>query len=367
MRKIPTAVLGCTGLVGQQFIRLLIHNPYFEITALTASAKAKGKNYCDVVDQTQDISFPSSIHDQKLMETSVDVVIRSGAKVVFSALPAHIAEVIEKPLASKGIFVFSNARTNRMEPDVPIMIPEVNPDHLQVVARSVSEKKGFIITNSNCTATGLVIALKPLMDFGIKSVITSTYQAISGAGRKGLSAFEITGNVIPFIESEEEKVEGETAKIFGKWINGCLKPANIEVNASCCRVPVLDGHLATVTVELKREIDLDILKESIHSFRGIPQDLTLPTAPDIPIIVREEKNRPQPVLDVNAGSPDRAKGMAISLGRLRKKGRRINFVLLVHNTIRGAAGTCILNAEYAHSQGLLKNSARDIYSERRTT
>jgi aspartate-semialdehyde dehydrogenase len=131
-------------------------------------------------------------------------------------------------------------------------------------------------------------------------------------------------------------------------------------------VPVLYGHLETVTVELEREIDLDILKESIHSFRGIPQDLTLPTAPDIPIIVREEKNRPQPVLDVNAGSPERAKGMAISLGRLRKKGRRINFVLLVHNTIRGAAGTCILNAEFAHSRGLLENSVRHIYSERRT-
>ncbi len=146
-----------------------------------------------------------------------------------------------------------------------------------------------------------------------------------------------------------------------------IKPAKIEINVSCCRVPVLDGHLATVIVELEREIDLDILKESIHSFRGIPQDLTLPTAPDIPIIVREEKNRPQPALDVNAGSPERAKGMAISLGRLRKKGRRINFVFLVHNTIRGAAGTCILNAEFAHSQGLLENSVRHINSERRTT
>ncbi len=367
MRKIPIAVLGCTGLVGQQFIRMLIHHPYFEIAALTASAKAKGKNYCDVADQTQDTSFPSSIHDQKLIETSVDAVIRSGAKVVFSALPAHIAEVIEKPLAAKGIFVFSNARTNRMEPNVPIMIPEVNPEHLQIVARSVSEKKGFIITNSNCAVTGLVIALKPLMDFGIRSIIISTYQAISGAGRKGLSAFEITGNVIPFIENEEEKIEEETAKIFGKWINGRFKPAKIEINVSCCRVPVLDGHLATVIVELEREIDLDILKESIHSFRGIPQDLTLPTAPEIPIIVREEKNRPQPALDVNAGSPERAKGMAISLGRLSNKGRRINFEFLVHNTIRGAAGTCILNAEFAHSQGLLENSVRHIRSKRRAT
>ena len=367
MRKMPIAVLGCTGLVGQQFIRMLIHHPYFEIAALTASSESEGKKYCDVADQTQDISFPKSIQNHKLMETLVDVVIRSGAKVVFSALPAHIAEIIEKPLAARGIFVFSNARTNRMEPDVPIVIPEVNPEHLQIVTNHVSEKKGFIITNSNCSTTGLVIALKPLMDFGIKLVITSTYQAISGAGRKGLSAFEITGNVIPFIESEEEKVERETVKIFGKWVNGCFRPANIEVNASCCRVPVLDGHLETVTVELEREIDIDILKESIRSFRGIPQDLALPTAPDIPIILREEKNRPQPMLDVNAGSPERAKGMAISLGRLRKKGRRINFVLLVHNTIRGAAGTCILNAEFAHSQGLLGNSVRYVYSERRAT
>ncbi len=367
MRKIPIAVLGCTGLVGQQFIRMLIHHPYFEITALTASPESEGKKYSDVADQTQDISFPQSIHDQELMETSVDAVIKSGAKIVFSSLPAHIAEVIEKPLAAKGIFVFSNARTNRMEPDVPIMIPEVNPEHIQIVAGRVSEKKGYIITNSNCSTTGLVIALKPLMDFGIKTVITSTYQAISGAGRNGLSAFEITGNVIPFIESEEEKVEREIAKIFGKWINGCVKPANIEVNASCCRVPVLDGHLETVTVELERETDIDTLKESIRSFRGIPQDLALPTAPDIPIILREEKNRPQPMLDVNAGSPGRAKGMAISLGRLRKKGRRINFVLLVHNTIRGAAGTCILNAEFAHSQGLLGNSVRHVNSERRAT
>jgi len=365
MQKIPSAVLGCTGLVGQQFVRMLLDHPNFEITALTASAGSEGKKYSEVSDQTQDISFPQNIRDIRLFNTSVDAVAKIGAKVVFSALPAHIAEDIEKPLAARGIFVFSNARTNRMEPKVPILIPEVNPEHLMIVAKSVSEKKGYIVTNSNCSTTGLVIALKPLVDFGIRSVIVSTYQAISGAGRKGLSAFEITGNIIPYIKDEEEKVERETAKILGKLINGCFKPANIVVNASCCRVPVLDGHLETVTVELEREVDIEILSESIRSFRGIPQYLTLPTAPEIPIIVREEKNRPQPVLDVYAGSPERARGMAISVGRIRKKSRRINFVLLVHNTIRGAAGTCILNAEFALSQGLLGNLGQNVNSGRR--
>ena len=253
-----------------------------------------------------------------------------------------------------------------MEPEVSILIPEVNPEHLMVVIRRVSEKKGYIVTNSNCSATGLAIALKPLMNFGIKSVFVSTYQAISGAGLKGLSAFEITGNVIPYIKGEEEKLESETVKILGRLINGCFKPASIEVNASCCRVPVLYGHLETVTVELEREVDIEVLRESIRSFRGIPQDLALPTAPDSPIIVSDEKNRPQPMLDACAGSPERAKGMAISVGRIRKKGRRINFVLLAHNTIRGAAGTCILNAEFALSQGLLGNSVQHVYSEKRT-
>ncbi len=367
MRNIPIAVLGCTGLVGQQFIRMLIHHPYFEITALSASAASAGKKYYDIAGLTQAISFPQFIQNQRIIETSVDEVVKSGAKVAFSALPPHIADVIEKPLATRGIFVFSNAKTNRMEPDVPIMIPEVNPEHLQSVARSVSEKKGYIITNPNCSTAGLALALMPFMDFGIKSVITSTYQAISGAGRRGLSAFEISGNVIPFIKSEEEKVEKETAKIFGTWNNECFKPANIDVNASCCRVPVLDGHLETVSIEVEREIEVDILKEFIRSFRGIPQDLALPTAPEIPIILREENDRPQPVLDAYAGFPEQAKGMAVSLGRLRKKGRRINFVVLVHNIIRGAAGTCILNAEFAHSQGFLEHSARHVCSERRAT
>jgi aspartate-semialdehyde dehydrogenase len=365
MQKLPTAVLGCTGLVGEQFVRMLINHPYFEIKALTASADSEGKKYCEVVDLKQEMSFPQNMHDMKLISTSVDVVVSSGAKVAFCALPAHIAEEIERPLTSKGIFVFSNARTNRMEPDVPVLIPEVNPEHLMIVTRSLSEKKGYIVTNSNCSTTGLVISLKPLMGFGIRSAIVSTYQAISGAGRKGVSAFEITGNIIPYIRDEEDKVERETAKILGKLTDRSLKPANIEINASCCRVPVIDGHLETVTVELEREVDIDILSESISSFRGIPQDLALPTAPDIPIIVRSERNRPQPALDRYAGTPERARGMAISVGRIRKKGRRINFVLLVHNTIRGAAGTCILNAEFAVSQGLLGNLVQNVNSGRR--
>ena len=367
MQKIPVAVLGCTGLVGQQFIRMLIDHPYFEITALTASSESAGEKYGDLTNLVQSLSFPLFIQNQRVLETSIDQVISSGAKVVFSALPPQVADVIEKTLAARGIFVFSNAKTNRMEPDVPIIIPEVNPEHFRCVVKNVSKKKGYIITNSNCSTTGLVLALKPFMDFGIKSVITSTYQAISGAGRRGISAYEISGNVIPFIKGEEEKVEKETTKIFGTWNGACFESANIEVNASCCRVPVLDGHLETVSIEMEKEIEVDTLKKSIRSFRGLPQNLNLPTAPEIPIILREENNRPQPVLDVYAGFPERAKGMAVSLGCLRKKGRRMNFVLLSHNTIRGAAGTCILNAEFAYSQGLLENSVRHVYSERRIT
>jgi aspartate-semialdehyde dehydrogenase len=234
-----------------------------------------------------------------------------------------------------------------MDSDVPILIPEVNPEHLGLIKAQVSKGMGFIVTNSNCSTTGIVMGLKPLLNFGLKSVTVSTYQALSGAGRHGVASLDIIDNVIPYIKDEEEKIERETKKILGKVYTEGVKDAGLEVNASCCRVPTREGHLESIVVELEEDVDSETISRALSSYRGIPQDLKLPTAPEVPVIVRSEKNRPQPILDRDAGSPERAKGMAVVVGRIRKKGQKVGLFLLVHNTIRGAAGTCILSAELA--------------------
>lgn len=347
MNKLKTCVMGCTGLVGQQFIKMLDAHPYFEITALSSSKRSAGKKYCEVVDWIVGGSIPECVRDMIISETSVEALIMKGVKVIFSALPSTIAKDIEQALASEGLHVFSNASAHRMDSDVPILIPEVNPEHLELIKAQVSEGMGFIVTNSNCSTTGLVMGLKPLLNFGLRSVTISTYQALSGAGRHGVASLDIFDNVIPYIKDEEEKIERETKKILGELHTEGVKDAGLEVNASCCRVPTREGHLESIVVELEEDVDSETISRALSSFRGIPQDLKLPTAPEVPVIVRAEKNRPQPILDRDAGSPERAKGMAIVVGRIRKKGQKVSLFLLVHNTIRGAAGTCILSAELA--------------------
>ena len=265
---------------------------------------------------------------------------------MFSALPADVAAVLEPQLRDDGMFVFSNASAHRMDADVPIVIPEINPEHMELARRQRPEKGGFIVTNSNCSTAGLALALAPLVPFGIRTVTVSTYQSISGAGRKGLAAMEILGNAIPYIAGEEEKIEREVGKIFGS--------SAIEVRASVCRVPVREGHLESVLVEFEREVTEEQAAQAFSGFRGVPQELELPSAPLAPIVVLSDPDRPQPALDLWAGEPARAAGMAVSVGRIRRKGRALAFFLLVHNLVRGAAGTCVLAFELALKKGYLE-------------
>lgn len=355
MEKIKVAVMGGTGIVGQQFIRMLADHPYFEVGMITASRKSINKRYGEAVDWIVSEEVPIQVQDIEILEASLESFKRKGVRVVFSALPAVIAEKIELELVKKGFYVFSNASANRMMPEVPILIPEVNCDHIELISKQTKKWGGFIVTNSNCTTAGLAMLLKPLMIFGLISVNVSTYQALSGAGRRGVASLEILGNIIPYIKNEEEKIETETCKILGRLFNGSVTMCNIDVNASCCRVAVRDGHLESVSLQFNEDISVEMVDEALEKFKGVPQELKLPTAPVQPIIVKEEENRPQPVLDVNNGFPARARGMSVTVGRIRKKRSRINCFILLHNTIRGAAGTCILNAELAYKLGLMND------------
>jgi aspartate-semialdehyde dehydrogenase len=276
-------------------------------------------------------------------------------KVIFSALPADRAQVLERQLASEGFFVFSNASAYRMEPDVPILLPEINAEHISLIDRQRTRKQsgGYIITNANCTTMGLVIALKPLQDrFGIEDVVVSTYQALSGAGYPGVPSMDITANVLPYIEKEDDKVVDETKKMLGKYDGKGIRPAPFSVIASCSRVAVRYGHLETAVVRMGSAFDEGKVISAFRRFRS-RACAGLPTAPLEPIIVREEKDRPQPRLDCDAGAPARARGMAVTVGRIRKFQDRLRFYVLSHNTVRGAAGASVLNAEFAKVRGYL--------------
>lgn len=353
MKRIPTAILGCTGLVGQQFARLLDNHPYFEVVCLTASSRSVGKRYGDTLDRIPIGWIGEGICDQTIRETTPEAVARSGATVAFSALPATIAAELESQLRAMGVFVFSNAGSHRMDPTVPLLIPEVNPGHLVLAENQLREFPGFIVTNSNCSVSGLALALKPLTAFRLKAVTVTTFQAVSGAGRRGVPAWEIMGNVIPFINQEEEKIEREVKKILGAQAGGRIRDHKLEVYASCSRVPVANGHMESVGAEFAEPVESRRIEEALADFTAEPQRLALPTAPQRPILVRREADRPQPAIDAGAGEPARARGMAVSVGRLRARGNRCDFFLLVHNTVRGAAGGSVLNAELAVAKGLL--------------
>lgn len=347
MESHKVAVLGSTGIVGQQFVRMLDSHPYFEIEALCGSQRSRGSVYGKTVKWAVEGEIPEKAKDVTITDFKASEFQKKGISIAFSALPAAIAMNIEHELSQKGIWVFSNSSAYRMEPDVPIIIPEVNPEHIKLVERQIYEKKGLILTNPNCTATGLALALKPLQAFGLQSVNVVTYQALSGAGRNGVPSLDILNNVIPYIRDEEEKVERETLKILGDLKNGHIENPDFDIFASCSRVPVRNGHLINVVATLKKNAGLEDIVKAFLQYKGIPQAMKLPTAPQFPITIREENDRPQPLMDCMAGSSDRSKGMVLSLGRIRIKGNKVRFFALVHNTIRGAAGTCILNAELA--------------------
>jgi len=351
--RVKAAVLGCTGLVGQQFIRMLDGHPDFEIVTLTSSPRSAGHCYGQAVSWSAGGDVPHSAGKLEIQRSEPEAVEAGGARVVFSALPREAADRIEPELRRRGLSIFSNASCRRLDKDVPVLVPEVNPDHLELARGQAAAFGGAIVANSNCSTAGLVLVLKPLLGLGLESVTVSTFQAISGAGRRGLAALDIAANVIPFIRDEEEKMSRESLKILGRLEAGRVEAAALEVNASCGRVPVTDGHLLSLRLDFSRIVDKETIERALAEFRGLPQELSLPSAPEQPLIVRAEEDRPQPVLDALAGRPEKARGMAVSVGRVRAKGSTANCWALVHNTIRGAAGNCLLAAELALRQGLI--------------
>jgi aspartate-semialdehyde dehydrogenase len=349
MGKIKVGILGATGSVGQRFVQLLEGHPWFEFGALFASERSVGKRYKEVAKWFLPYEMP-----REAAETVVKSMDDIGASdndiaIMFSALPGPVASNVEKRCAQAGYVVSSNVAVHRMEKDVPLIIPEVNADHLALieVQRSMRGWDGFIITNPNCSAIMLTLSLKPLMRFGLKEVRVSTMQAVSGAGYEGVPSMAILDNVIPFIEREEDKMESEPLKILGTLEGSEIKNAQFTVCASCHRVMVMDGHTEAVWVKFEESVSVDEVKEAFKNFRS---DLKTPFAPEKPIILRAERDRPQPKLDRDAGS-----GMSVSVGRIRE-GRmknEIKYIVMGHNTIRGAAGASILNAEVLVQRGYL--------------
>jgi len=342
---VKVAILGATGMVGQKFVQLLSNHPWFKITALAASERRIGKKYGDEVNWLMSAEIPESVRDLELVPMNPKYI---DADIVFSALPADVAREIEPLFAKEGFIVASNASAFRMEEDVPLVIPEVNPDHLGLIEiqKRKREWDGFIVTNPNCTAIMLTITLKPLMELGLKKVTVATMQALSGAGFPGVPSLSITDNIIPFIKGEEEKVETEPLKILGRFDGEKIVPANIKISASCHRVPVIDGHLEAVWVEFDRPVEVDDVIKAFESLKP----LDLPTSPEKVIVVRREVDRPQPRLDRDTG-----KGMSVVVGRIKKvEDNVIRYLVLGHNTVRGAAGASILNAELMVKEGYLK-------------
>lgn len=347
MGKIRVGILGATGAVGQRFLQLLEHHPRFTVTTLAASDRSTGKPYHEACTWRLPGDVPPA---------AARLVVRPpepplDCDVVFSSLPAEVAGPIEAAFAAAGYPLISNSSSHRMDDGVPLLIPEVNPDHLALLGAARDRGKGFIVTNPNCSTVMIALALAPLARaFGVEAVVATTLQALSGAGYPGVASLDITDNVVPFIANEEEKIERETRKILGTLNGkGSVAPATFAVSAQCHRVNVVDGHMAALRVKLGRPADPAALREAFASFTGVPQELRLPSAPERPILVRDEPDRPQPRLDREAG-----RGMSITVGRIARDGvLGHRFVALSHNTIRGAAGAAILNAELLLEKGYL--------------
>ena len=334
-------------MVGQHFIKFLQGHPWFEITFLGASDRSAGKPYREATSWRLDGAMPAGVEGMTVQECKPE----KAPGLVFSAMDASVATEIEQAFAQAGRTVVSNSRNHRMEPDVPLLIPEINAEHLGILARQRSNRgwKGQIVTNPNCSTIVLAMALAPLKQFGIRRVLATTMQAISGAGYPGVASMDIVANVVPFIGSEEEKMQQETQKILGDFSADSLRPLDAKVSAHCNRVPVVDGHMVATSVELERKPGEAEIIAALESFRGRPQERELPSAPAKPVQYMREKDRPQPRRDAL-----RDKGMAVYVGRLREcPVLDYKFMALGHNTIRGAAGAAVLNAELMHSDGLL--------------
>ncbi|HWY49526.1 MAG TPA: aspartate-semialdehyde dehydrogenase [Bryobacteraceae bacterium] len=345
--RIEIGILGATGMVGQQFVKFLQNHPWFEITWLGASDRSASKTYREATSWRLDGTMPANVQNIKVEDCKPG----NAPRLVFSSMDASVATEIEQAFAQAGHVIVSNSRNHRMEPDVPLLIPEINSDHLKIIPLQQRRRgwKGQIATNPNCSTITLAMALAPLKQFGITKVLATTMQAISGAGYPGVASMDINANVIPFIGSEEEKMQQETQKILGEFTGDAIRPLAARVSAHCNRVPVVDGHMVATSVELERKVGVAELIEAIGKYRSIPQERNLPSAPPRPIIYMEEKDRPQPRRDV-----ERERGMTVFVGRLREcPVLDYKFIALGHNTIRGAAGAAVLNAELMYSEGLL--------------
>jgi aspartate-semialdehyde dehydrogenase len=347
--KLRVGILGATGTVGQRFVQLLEDHPQFEVAALAASDRSQGKTYAEACAWRLPCDMPSRVRSLIVDAPRPPL----DCDLVFSSLPGEMAREVEGDFARAGFPVISNSSAYRMSEDVPLLIPEVNHEHLGLLDAKPwahGQKGGFIVTNPNCSTIMLALALAPLdARFGIEAVVATTMQALSGAGYPGVASMDINDNVLPFIENEEEKIESETLKILGHFGNGKIEDAHMKVSAQCNRVNVTDGHMAAVRVKLTKPAELTALRETFASFTSLPQEMRLHSAPARPIVLRDEADRPQPRLDRDAG-----KGMSITIGRLKEDAvMDYRFVVLSHNTIRGAAGAAILNAELLLATGRL--------------
>jgi aspartate-semialdehyde dehydrogenase len=348
MASLSVGILGATGMVGQQFIALLAAHPWFKVEWLGASHRSEGKAFRDAAAWR----LPHHLPEEVARRTVESATPGRAPKLVFSGLDSSVAGDIEAAFAQAGHIIVSNSRNYRMEPTVPLMIPEINADHLALLdaQEAACGWKGRILTNPNCATVVVAMALAPLRQFGLKTTIVTTLQAISGAGYPGVPSWDIIGNIIPHIGGgEEEKVETETRKILGTLSNGGIEFHPVRLSATTTRVPVQNGHTGSISVGLEQRPTPEAIIDAWTTFKGRPQALELPSAPSQPIVYLTEANRPQPLLDV-----DRDGGMTITVGRLRPCPLfDYKFVALGHNTIRGAAGAAILNAELMHREGLL--------------
>jgi aspartate-semialdehyde dehydrogenase len=346
--RIQVGVLGATGMVGQHFVKFLRNHPWFDLTWVGASDRSAGKKYDEATTWRLEGAMPEKVAGLTVQPCEPG---NGAPKLMFSAMDASVATDIERAFAEAGHVIVSNSRNHRMEADVPLLVPEINWDHLRILPkqREARSWKGGIVTNPNCSTIVMTLGLAPLKPFGIKKIVATTLQAISGAGYPGVASMDINANVIPYIGSEEPKMESETQKIMGELANGGFKPLDAKVSAHCNRVPVVDGHMVCISVELEQKPGVEALRRAFEAYTSVPQERKLPSAPPRPVIYMDAADRPQPRRDV-----ERENGMAVFVGRLREcPVFDYKFIACGHNTVRGAAGAAVLNAELMHSEGLL--------------
>lgn len=346
--RIPCAILGASGYIGQHFARLLADHPTFAVAALGATERSEGRLLEEIWQLAE--PPPSELEKFRIRRWSPAELSRRGIRLAFSALPSGTARDLESALVRRGISVFSNAADHRMDPSVPLLVPEVNGEHLALLGPP-RRGRGILVTNPNCSATGLVLSMAPMMDLLRPKVVhVATYQSLSGAGYPGVPSLAITDNVVPFIQEEEEKLERESGRILGRLRDHRVVASPISFSAHCARVATREGHLEAVTVEAEARPGVSELRTAWRTFDPLAR-LGLPTAPHPPIEVRDEPDRPQPLRDRWAGRPTRARGMATVVGRIRWVPPFLRFFVLSHNAVRGGAGASVLNAEYALARG----------------